>query len=276
MQTIMTARDYDFPPERIVLGDTNMDHEPLHYVSHADQPLKDKRDITAISDYLVAQGRYQDNLMFVMGIHFGLRYSDLSQLRVGDIINSNGEFMDPMYVRERKTSKIKTKTSVGANDIQAYKLRAPRPIYINEAVRDAFRLRYRYAKPNRNDLLFPGYKDQPLTRSAARKKFVKLINEELEIPVHVSTHFLRKTFAYHFIMSTRDRTRAIEYLQSAFNHSSPLITLRYAGITDDEIRNTMMRMDLIEDRYVDVDATRVCSYCSNGQEITVLELTGDD
>ena len=57
-------------------------------------------------------------------------------------------------------------------------------------------------------------------------------------------NFLRKTFAYHCIMQSPDRTRAIEFLQRILGHSSAAITLAYAGITDEEIRSTYKKLNL--------------------------------
>jgi integrase len=49
----------------------------------------------------------------------------------------------------------------------------------------------------------------------------------------IGTHTLRKTFGYHFYLETHD----IGLLQELFNHSSPKITLRYIGITQDTVDN---------------------------------------
>lgn len=71
-----------------------------------------------------------------------------------------------------------------------------------------------------------------------------IVNDELHIPVHASTHMLRKTFAYHFLMAAPDRNRALELLSMQLNHSSIAYTLRYIGITQDEILDTCFRLDL--------------------------------
>jgi len=39
-------------------------------------------------------------------------------------------------------------------------------------------------------------------------------------------------------MSAKDKTRAIQLLQMLLGHSSQLCTLRYAGITDDELADS--------------------------------------
>ena len=49
------------------------------------------------------------------------------------------------------------------------------------------------------------------------------------------THTLRKTFGYHFYKKTKD----IVLLQNILNHSSPSVTLRYIGLTQDLIDNSL-------------------------------------
>lgn len=90
-----------------------------------------------------------------------------------------------------------------------------------------------------------------------------IVNDELHIPVHASTHMLRKTFAYHFLMEAPDRNRALELLSMQLNHSSIAYTLRYIGITQDEILDTCFRLDLgyghdpkMEDNIVNISDVR--------------------
>ncbi|WP_431808998.1 tyrosine-type recombinase/integrase [Lysinibacillus sphaericus] len=51
----------------------------------------------------------------------------------------------------------------------------------------------------------------------------------------IGTHTMRKTFGYHHYKSNKD----VATLQHIFNHSVPSITLKYIGITSDEINATM-------------------------------------
>ncbi|KGR80099.1 tyrosine-type recombinase/integrase, partial [Ureibacillus sinduriensis] len=51
----------------------------------------------------------------------------------------------------------------------------------------------------------------------------------------IGTHTMRKTFGYHHYKRNKD----VATLQHIFNHSAPSITLKYIGITDDEIDKTM-------------------------------------
>ena len=84
----------------------------------------------------------------------------------------------------------------------------------------------------------------PISVYSVERILKKAINDELGIQVNAGTHLLRKTFAYHCIMQSPDRTRAIEFLQRILGHSSAAITLAHAGITDEEIRSTYKKLNL--------------------------------
>ena len=56
----------------------------------------------------------------------------------------------------------------------------------------------------------------------------------------IGTHTMRKTFGYHHYQQYHD----IAMLQEIFNHSSPSITLRYIGISQDEIDKSYYNFSL--------------------------------
>ena len=83
-----------------------------------------------------------------------------------------------------------------------------------------------------NRLLFSNKKDsqgniKPISRQQAHH-VLKIASEKLNIE-DVGTHTLRKTFGYWHYKQYGD----VAILQDIFNHSSPSVTLRYIGITDD-------------------------------------------
>lgn len=57
---------------------------------------------------------------------------------------------------------------------------------------------------------------------------------------NIGTHTLRKTFAYHAYKSGID----ITLIQRLLNHSSTSITLRYIGITRDQLDDVYLKLDL--------------------------------
>lgn len=48
---------------------------------HAAEPIKNMEDIIRVSQYLIGGKRFRDNMLFIVGINFGLRVSDLRMLR---------------------------------------------------------------------------------------------------------------------------------------------------------------------------------------------------
>lgn len=210
---------------------------PQKHSSAAD-PIKDVNDIKMVSAHMVANRRYRDNLLFICGINFGLRISDLLDLKVGHLINTDGtSYRDRITVIEGKTKK-------------------ERVLFPNDAVMDAADLYFEDLSSKKvtitlDDYLFQSYsnrgknkEENKLTRRAVERILKETINDECGLPVHASTHMLRKTFAYQVIMNAKDRSRAIEFLQKIFGHSSQAVTLHYAGITDEEIRETYQNLNL--------------------------------
>lgn len=51
----------------------------------------------------------------------------------------------------------------------------------------------------------------------------------------IGTHSMRKTFGYHYYKKTKD----VSLLMNLFNHSSQSVTLRYIGINQDIINNSI-------------------------------------
>ncbi len=60
------------------------------------------------------------------------------------------------------------------------------------------------------------------------------------IKERIGTHTLRKTFAYHLYNGGTD----LALLQNLLNHSSPSVTLRYIGITQDQMDREVEGLNL--------------------------------
>jgi integrase len=86
-----------------------------------------------------------------------------------------------------------------------------------------------------SEWIFPSRKgDGHINRIQAYKQLNKAA-EMVDMPDGIGTHTMRKTFGYWFYKKTKD----IAQLQTILNHSTPEITLRYIGITDEEIEMSM-------------------------------------
>lgn len=204
---------------------------------HAAEPIKNMDDIFAISRYLIRNERYRDNMLFIVGINFGLRASDLRMLRFSNLINNNFTFKDSFPVFEKKTRNTR-------------KRKKNRYITINTAVVEAVTL-FLQNTPNvsLSDYMFRsesnrgGNLNEPLSVKSI-DRILKGIAADLNINVKMSTHTLRKTFCYHQMLMSHNSSRKLMLLQKMLNHSSPAQTLDYIGITTEEIDEAYRKLNL--------------------------------
>ena len=197
-------------------------------------PIRSTEDINKCKEYLkndflsetgtkkMAAGR--DYLLFVLGINFGIRVSDLIRIKYSDIF-LNGKYRDCVNVKEMKTKKIRT-------------------LYINESVRNAidFYLTETGIKYNPNDFLFVNCRTGKQITDRAVEIMIKRVTKECGIEGNYNTHSLRKTFAYHLYMRLQENgdPLALPKVQKMLNHRNQIDTLRYLGLQRD------VEMDMME------------------------------
>lgn len=107
------------------------------------------------------------------------------------------------------------------------------PKVIREAIEDYIR------GMQEEDYLFPSLKGNgPISTThayrALQKAAAALGRED------IGTHIMRKTFGYYHYKRNKD----VATLQMLFNHSAPSLTLKYIGITDDEIDKSLENFSL--------------------------------
>lgn len=195
---------------------------------HSAEPIKSTEDLKRIVSYFLDNGKYRNAMLFITGICTGLRVSDLRELKFNDFINDDCTFKNELIVFEHKTRNTRKQSK-------------NRRIYINQNIKRIIAIYLEHYQRSLDDYLFISESNngscKPLTPRAI-DDILKGVTKKLNINIRVSTHTLRKTFAYHTIMSAKDKTRAIQLLQMLLGHSSQLCTLRYAGITDDELADS--------------------------------------
>ena len=197
-----------------VISNNNPNH-PKKGSSIAVDPIREPKDIETIKRLL--QERPRDLLLFVMGINNGLRCGDLLRLRVGDVRGLKPGVS--VKVREGKTGKTNT-------------------LMMNKAT---FKVLQRYLDeldPADEDYLFKSAKgdNQPLTIQSVNA-LVKSWCRSVNLDGNYGAHTLRKTFG--FIQRTVYGV-GFEVLAKRYNHSSPRITMRYLGITDEEVNGILL------------------------------------
>lgn len=182
------------------------------------EPIRERKKIEAMKK-LLKGSNLRDYVLFTLGINSGLRVSDLLQLRVAEVIDEKGKVRDRITVREKKTGKTKT---FPFSDTVIKALHEYLPSLSIDSV------------------LFPSRKGgTPISRQQA----YRILNDAAKaigIKDKIGTHTLRKTFGYHAYLSGVDVTR----IQALLNHSSPRETLRYIGITQDELDDVYLNLNL--------------------------------
>lgn len=205
------------------------------YDEHTCEPIKSREDICRISEYLISQKRYRDNMLFVVGINVALRVSDLITLQFCDFFDEEWNFRESFKLIEKKTRRKKKN----------------RAITINAAVREAITLYLRhYPEVQWSDYLFRSESNnQSGTGHLNRKTVYEIITKviaDLDIPCKAGTHTLRKTFGYQ-LMAQADNDHKVDtllLLQEILGHSDLRITRRYIGITMEDVADAYRSLDL--------------------------------
>lgn len=209
---------------------------------HTAEPIKSLEDINRITEHLIKNKRFRDNMLFIVGINFGLRASDLRRLRFSNLINDNLTFKSNFAVFEQKTRNTR-------------KRKKNRYITINNAVIEAVTLYLRNTHGvSLSDFMFRSMSNNSNSRNEpiavySIDRILKKIANELDLNVKVSTHTLRKTFCYHQMVMSHHNSRKLLLLQKMLGHASPMQTLDYIGITSEEIEDAYMKLNLGSKRY---------------------------
>ncbi|WP_077736946.1 tyrosine-type recombinase/integrase [Bacillus sonorensis] len=166
-------------------------------------PLKSKRDY---NKFIKALKPGRDQWLAQLGTAFGLRISDLRLLKIGQL---RGQKSITLWEKKRKKKRVITLSS------SVLKI-------VNQLEGDD------------DDYVFASRKGgQPITRVQAYRI---LSNAAKRAGIYdkiggIGTHTLRKTFGYRLYENGVDVSR----IMSILNHSSERDTLKYIGITADEI-----------------------------------------
>lgn len=187
------------------------------------EPIRDGRKLAAMKAVLKERS-LRDYLLFVLGINFALRITDLLNLKISDLVDEQGRIVNSFTVREGKTRK-------------------ERDIFINQAARKAIQ---EYLD-NLGDYdpdwyLFRSQKG--INRPISREHAYEILNDAAKtigIKERIGTHTLRKTFGYWARMKG---LATIEQLQEIYNHATPAVTKRYIGITQKEINEIYRGLNL--------------------------------
>lgn len=184
------------------------------------QPIREKSKILNIKKILKSDS-LRDYCLFTLGINSGLRISDILKLKVNDVVDSKGKIKERITIREQKTNKAKD-------------------FPISENAKSALNEYLKTRDYNLNEPLFLSRKNKGFLKRQQAYRIINEASRAVGIKDKIGTHTLRKTFGYHAYNNGYD----ITIIQKLFNHSSPSITLRYIGITQDELDDVYLNLDL--------------------------------
>lgn len=171
------------------------------------QPIRSKDKIEDMKWALKRHCNERDYIMFLVGINTGLRVGDLLKLKTNDLKNKK-----KLVIKEGKTQKSRQLNLAN----------------IYEEVQQ-------YINGLESEWLFPSRKgDKAITSTQAYRQLQKAA-DMADIESGIGTHTMRKTFGYWFYKQTKD----VAKLQQILNHTHPEITLRYIGITAEEIEEDL-------------------------------------
>jgi integrase len=177
-------------------------------------PIRRVRDIQAISKLLSDHPR--DHLLFVMGINNGLRTGDLLKLKVGDV--KGMKVGDTLAIKEGKTGKRNI-------------------LVMNKTIYKSLQNFLERIRPDDDDALFLSRKGDGAITIQCVNNMVKKWASEINLRGNFGAHSLRKTWGY--VQRTVFGV-GFEVICKRFNHSSPVITMRYLGIEDKEVEKILM------------------------------------
>lgn len=147
-----------------------------------------------------------------MQLNTGLRVSDVVKLNYDDVFLENGNFKKHLSITEQKTKKHKL-------------------IFINKELKNTFEELKKFFILKSGDYFFQSRKgiNKPITTTQVHRIYAQIA------PIfnlkQFNSHSLRKTFCYFIYQKNKD----INLIMKLMNHSSTAITLRYIGITDNDI-----------------------------------------
>lgn len=184
------------------------------------EALKDVSQINAMKKYLKKHSE-RDYVLFVFGINTGLKITEMLDIKVKDILAKEKCMKDFFTLLHDETKNTKE-------------------IFLNPKVSKALLHYIQESQLTPEDYLFKSSKTaKPITRQQAYR-IIHQAAEAVGIQGKIGTNSMRKTFGYH----AYKKGVAISLLQKYFHHASRSETLKYIGISKDEIIKTEIDVNL--------------------------------
>lgn len=187
------------------------------------EAVKNRDDLVKVPALLEKHYSVQMSCLWSLGVNVALRITDLISLKWSDIKG------DTLSIKEGKTSKT---ANIKLNTKALEALSTLKSICTENGCNTSTG----YVFPSVNSRHCDGSK--PLSRQYVSRVF-KEVGEV--ISVKLSTHSMRKTRGYHLY---KESDRDIALVMQMLRHSNPATTLRYIGITQDDLNKSFTDMCL--------------------------------
>lgn len=188
----------------------------------AADPIRNPAHIKAIQDYYRNKGQIRNYTIFTMGIVFGIRAGDLCEMHIHHILNADKSFKAHCGLYEQKTRKFN-------NPVITPTMQAILKGYLDnlgDYDLDDYLFRSRQRDKDGNY--------RPITIQQLNN-IIKEAAKAVGITDHISSHSLRKTFAYQLLRQNPGNDEVKFALQQMLNHNDFKTTLTYCGITQDTL-----------------------------------------
>lgn len=171
----------------------------------------------------------RNKMMFILGINLGIRASDLCGLKYSFFMNDDGTYKDFYSLQPKKTKKTGKFVK----------------LYFNQTVKKAITEYLKnYPVENLDEYLFKSRVGDGHIVEKSLGRIIKDTAAEVGIERNICSHSLRKTFGYFVYHNAEDKNNALIILQTIFNHSSPAVTSKYIGLTDNEVSDVFNTLNL--------------------------------
>jgi len=194
------------------------------------EPIRDLKKLFKMKKLMKKEGKLKELVLFEIGIKTGLRISDILKLTWNDVYSEFGEnptFRQSIVITEKKTGKSKQ-------------------FRLSDSVKESVNQLIGLDNPQKTTFIFISDSNSvTASKSAWTRQYVwQFLNDygyRSGIKEKIGTHTMRKTFGYHAYKNGVD----LSLLMRIFNHSSQTVTLRYIGITQDQIDDVYINLDKI-------------------------------
>ncbi len=188
----------------------------------ATEPIRSKKELKELAGYYLGKGQIRNYTLIVMGVYTALRISDLLRLKWSDVYDEERQaFHTHITIVEKKTKKQKT-------------------IALNKHILGALRQLYLH---RRGEFIFANNRKDPKAISRVQAwRIIRAAVTAIGVDGKIACHSLRKTWGYHAVKSGKV---SLVVIMDIYNHSSYEITKRYLGITQDDLDEAYLEMELI-------------------------------